>query len=64
MTFLNLYGPARSFKYPQPAADILRISCSDILTTAVEPTTTTGRTYSMRAKEMKAVTAALVKTRK
>ena len=48
-SFLHPHGPSRSFKYPTPA-DILLMSCEDILT-AVNPTTVTGRSYTLSEVE-------------
>lgn len=57
VAFLHPHGPGRSFKYP-PADDILVISSQDILT-VVNPTTATGRAYTLSLEEMVAASAAL-----
>ena len=45
-----IHGPSKSFRYPN-RSDILIMSRSDVLT-AVNPTTTTGRTYVLTTDEM------------
>ena len=45
VSFLQPHGSSKPFKYSNPA-DILLISYEDILT-SVNPTTATGRTYSL-----------------
>jgi len=62
VNFLHPHGPARSFKYPEPA-DILVMSCHDILT-RVEPSTATGRTYTLSDEEASAAITALKNTEK
>ena len=56
VNFLHPHGPSRSFSYPSPT-DLLCISCQDIWTT-VNPTTVTGRTYTLSPREMKDATRA------
>ena len=56
VNFLHPHGPSRSFSYPSPT-DLLCISCQDILTT-VNPTTVTGRTYTLSPREMEDATRA------
>ena len=55
--FLHPRGPSRSFLYPHKA-DILTVHISDI-PTFVEPTTYTGRTYTLTDNEMDRATQAL-----
>ena len=55
LSFLHPRGPSRSFVYPH-RADILTVHISDIMT-FVEPTTYTGRTYTLT--EMDSATQAL-----
>ena len=50
VTFLHPHGPTRSFKYPS-LPDILTVSVSDILTKVSPRTTTSGRMYTLTAKE-------------
>jgi len=58
VNFLHPYGPSRSFSYPSPP-DLLCISYHDILTTSVNPTTATGRTYTLSEREMEDATKAV-----
>jgi hypothetical protein len=58
INFLHPHGPARSFHYPR-LADLLTISCVDVLTAGLQPTTSTGRAYTLNAHEMQAATTAL-----
>lgn len=58
VNFLHPHGPARSFHYPRPA-DLLTISCVDVLTTGLQPKTSTGRAYTLNAHEMHTATIAL-----
>ena len=58
INFLHPHGPARSFRYPNPA-DLLMMSCMDVLTAGLQPTTSTGRAYTLNAQEMLAATRAL-----
>lgn len=55
--FLHPHGPSPSYTFPEPS-DHLTIDYQDVLTT-VEPTTATGRTYSISKKETSAAVAAL-----
>lgn len=57
ISFLHPHGPSRSFKYPTQA-DILLMRCEDILT-AVNPTTVTGRSYTLSEAEILAATERL-----
>ena len=57
LSFLHPRGPSRSFVYPH-RADILTVHISDIMT-FVEPTTYTGRTYTLTDNEMDSATQAL-----
>ena len=57
ISFLHPKLPANSYVYPQHQ-DILEIDPSDVLT-LVSPTTATGRSYHLTAKEVKAATLAL-----
>lgn len=57
ISFLHPHGPSRSFKFPTKA-DILVMSCEDILT-AVSPTTVTGRSYTLSEAESLAATERL-----
>ena len=57
VNFLHPCLPAKSYVYPQHQ-DVLEIDPSDILT-LVSPSTATGRTYSLTAKEVAAATRAL-----
>ena len=52
VNFLHPCLPAKSYVYPQHQ-DVLEIDPSDILT-LVSPSTATGRTYSLTAKEVAA----------
>ena len=54
---LHPHGPTKSFYYPQ-RCDILIMPRQDILT-AVNPTTSTGRSYLLSADEMNAATGKL-----
>jgi len=63
VNFLHPHGPARSFHFP-PRNDILTISCLDVLTTDVHPTTSTGRTYTLSASEMITASTALAQQNK
>ena len=45
VSFLYLHGPSKSFSYPDQS-DVLAISAEDILM-KVNPTTTTGRVYTI-----------------
>ena len=49
VSFLELRGPSRSFKYPT-IVDILVIGSEDVLT-VVNPTTATGRSYTLSQAE-------------
>lgn len=60
VTFLHPHGPAKSFKYP-PSNDVLVMSYHDILT-LVNPSTTTGRVYTLSQAEMAAASATLDKS--
>jgi len=55
VSFLHPHGPARSFKYPSDG-DILVISCHDVLT-VVNPSTATGRAYTLSEPEIIAASA-------
>ena len=55
--FLHPKGPTKSFKYP-PAGDILVKSHQDILT-IVNPSTATGRVYTLTQEEMDLASASL-----
>ena len=57
LSFLHPRGPSRSFVYSHKA-DKLTVHISDILT-FVEPTTYTGRTYTLTDNEMNRATQAL-----
>ena len=57
VNFLHPHGPSRSFSYPYPP-DLLCVSYHDILTTSVNPTTATGRTYTFAQREMEDATKA------
>ncbi|KAL5491066.1 hypothetical protein EMCRGX_G016283 [Ephydatia muelleri] len=57
VTFLHPCIPARSYVYPEQE-DIMVVDPSDILTTA-NPTTVTGRTYTLTKKEMEEASSAL-----
>ena len=57
VSFLHPKGPAKSFKYP-PVGDILVMSYQDILT-IVNPSTATGRVYTLTREEMDLASAAL-----
>jgi hypothetical protein len=57
ISFLHPHGPSRSFKYPTQV-DVLLMSCEDILTT-VNPTTVTGRSYTLSEAETLAATERL-----
>lgn len=59
INFLHPKGPARSFCYPQPR-DLLDVPGNTLLLT-VDPTTATGRTYTLSAEEMKLSSLALEK---
>ena len=59
VNFLHPYGPATSYRYPH-SADILVMSCQDVLTIAVQPSTSTGRTYLLTAAETDAANTALL----
>jgi len=59
VAFLHPNGPASSFKYP-PCGDVLVMSSHDILT-IVNPSTATGRTYTLTLIEMSEASAALDK---
>ena len=56
-SLLHPCGPSRSNYYPQKA-DILTVHISDILA-FVEPTTYTGRTYTLTDDEIDSATQAL-----
>ena len=58
VSFLHPHGPSRSFRYPSPK-DVLIMSCKDVLTT-INPTTATGRTYTLSLEEMATATRALI----
>jgi hypothetical protein len=58
INFLHPHGPAQSFHYPR-LADLLTISSVDVLTAGLQPTTSTGRAYTLNAHEMQAATTAL-----
>ena len=57
VNFLHPCLPAKSYVYPRHQ-DVLEIDPSDILA-LVSPSTATGRTYSLTAKEVAAATRAL-----
>jgi len=57
ISFLHPHGPSKSLKYPTKA-DILVMSCEDVLT-AVNPTTVTGRSYTLSEAESLAATERL-----
>ena len=57
VNFLHPCLPAKSYVYPRHQ-DVLEIDPSDILT-LVSPSTATGRTYALTAKEVAATTRAL-----
>jgi hypothetical protein len=59
VSFLHPHGPATSFKYP-PHGDVLVISTQDVLT-LVNPSTATGRVYTLSQVEMAAASAMLAK---
>ena len=59
VTFLHPHGPAKSFKYP-PGEDVLVMSYQDILT-VVNPSTATGRGYTLSKEEMPEASATLAK---
>ena len=59
VSFLHPHGPARSFKYP-PGGDVMVMSSNDILT-VVNPSTASGRTYTVAVTEMSEASAALDK---
>ena len=59
VTFLHPHGPAKSFKYP-PTGDTLIMSYQDILT-LVNPTTATGRAYTLSTLEINTASEALAK---
>jgi hypothetical protein len=59
VTFLHPHGPAKSFKYP-PGEDVLVMSYQDILT-VVNPSTATGRGYTLSKEEMAEASATLAK---
>lgn len=59
VSFLEPRGPSRSFKYPT-IADILVIGSEDVLT-VVNPTTATGRSYTLSEAESEAAGAALMR---
>lgn len=59
INFLHPKGPARSFFYPQPM-DILVVPGYTLLQ-KVDPSTATGRTYTLSADEMKLSSLALEK---
>ena len=59
VNFLHPCLPAKSYMYVYPRhQDVLEIDTSDILT-LVSPSTATGRTYSLTAKEVGAAICAL-----
>ena len=57
INFLHPSGPARSFSYPE-RPDNLVVGMEDIITTA-NPTTATGRTYTLKKEHMAQVSNAL-----
>ena len=57
VSFLHPKGPTMSFKYP-PDDDILVMSHQDILT-IVNPSTATGRVYTLTREEMDLASASL-----
>lgn len=57
VTFLHPCISARSYVYPEQE-DIMVVDPSDILTTA-NPTTVTGRTYTLTKQEMEEASSAL-----
>jgi len=57
VSFFHLKGPTKSFKYP-PEGDILVMSQHDILI-IVNPSTATGRVYTLTQKEMDLASASL-----
>jgi hypothetical protein len=57
VTFLHPHGPSKSYKYPTKT-DNLGISIHDILT-MVNPSTATGRMYTLSQTEMTTASAAL-----
>lgn len=57
INFLHPKGPASSFYYPQPR-DVLDVPGKTLLQT-VDPTTATGRTYSLTPEEMKSSSQAM-----
>jgi len=59
LSFLHPHGPAKSFKYPSDG-DVLVMTYHDVLT-VVNPSTTTGRAYTLTQAEMEAASAKLAK---
>ena len=57
VSFLHPHGPAKSFRY-LIVPDILTMNIEDILT-AVNPTTVTGRAYTLTQEEGSAATSSL-----
>jgi hypothetical protein len=58
VSFLHPHGPAKSFRYPA-VPDILIMNIKDILT-AVSPSTSTGRTYTLTGDGSSAAISALI----
>ncbi len=58
INFLHPHGSARSFHYPRPS-DLLTVSAVAVLPTGLQPTTSTGRAYTLNAHELHTVTIAL-----
>lgn len=59
ITFLHPCGPAKSFSYPKNA-DVLWVSVADVLY-KVNPSTPTGRTYSLVENDINQTQMALLK---
>ena len=59
VTFLHPHLPAPSFTFPEPP-DMLDVDMSDIVS-QVNPTTATGRTYTLTKQEMTEATCILAK---
>jgi hypothetical protein len=60
INFLHPHGPSPPFHYPHISYALI-ISCVDVLTAGLQPTTSTGMAYTLSAHEMQAATIALEK---